>query len=92
MKTGFGWIETGGTRYDHGIVIRADGTVSKQKKKFSKPNAGEYGHTPLSAEKLAFLKNERPAFVYVGTGQYGGLRIFASCLNRKSGCILQCCT
>ena len=73
MKTGFGWIEIGGTRYDHDIVIHTDGTVSKRKKKLSKPSAGEYGHTPLSAGELAFLDNERPAVVYIGTGQYGDL-------------------
>jgi hypothetical protein len=73
MKTGFGWIETGGTRYDHDIVIHTDSTVSKRRKKLSKPRKGEYGHTPLSAEELAFLEKERPAVVYIGTGQYGDL-------------------
>ena len=73
MKTEFGWIEIGGTRYDHDIVIHTDGTVSKRKKKLSKPYAGEYGHTPLSAGELAFLDNERPAVVYIGTGQEGDL-------------------
>ena len=68
MKTGFGWIEIGGTRYDHDIVIHTVGTVSKRKKKLSKPFAGEYGYTPLSAGELAFLKKERPAVVYIGTG------------------------
>jgi hypothetical protein len=73
MKTGFGWIETGGTRYDHDIVLHTDGTVSKRRKKLSKPYKGEYGHTPLSAEELAFLAKEHPAVVYIGTGQYGDL-------------------
>ena len=73
METGFGWIEAGDTRYEHDIVIHTDGTVSKRKKKLSKPYAGEYGHTPLSAEELAFLKKERPKVVYIGTGQYGDL-------------------
>jgi len=73
MKTGFGWIETGGTRYEHDIVIHTDGTVSKRRKKLSKSHKGEYGHTPLSAEELVFLKEERPTVVYIGTGQYGDL-------------------
>ncbi|MDD1717399.1 MAG: hypothetical protein LUQ45_04025 [Methanoregulaceae archaeon] len=73
MKTEFGWIEIGGTRFDHDIVIHTDGKVSKRKKKLSKPYAGEYGHTPLAAEELAFLENERPVVVYIGTGQEGGL-------------------
>ena len=73
MKTEFGWIEIGGTRFDHDIVIHTDGKVSKRKKKLSKSYAGEYGHTPLAAEELAFLENERPVVVYIGTGQEGGL-------------------
>lgn len=73
MKTEFGWIEIRGTRYDHDIVIHTDGTISKRKKKLSKHYAGEYGHTPLAAEELVFLESERPAVVYIGTGQYGDL-------------------
>ncbi len=73
MRTGFGWIEAGGTRYEHDIVIHTDGTVSKRRKKLSKPRKEEYGHTPLSAEELAFLEKERPMVVYIGTGQYGDL-------------------
>ena len=73
MKTEFGWLEISGTRYDHDIVIHTNGTVSKRKKKLSKPYAGEYGHTPLASGELAFLERERPAVVYIGTGQYGDL-------------------
>jgi hypothetical protein len=73
MKTAFGWIEIGGTRYDHDIVIHTDGTVSKRRKKLSRPYAGEYGHTPLSSEELEFLEEEHPEVVYIGTGQYGDL-------------------
>ncbi len=73
VETGFGWIRIKGTRYEHDIVIHTDGTVSKRKKKLSKPYAGEYGHTPLSAGELGFLEEERPAVVYIGTGQYGDL-------------------
>lgn len=73
MKTGFGWIDIGQVRYEHDIVIHTDGSVSKRKKKLSKPYAGVYGHTPLAAEELAFLEDERPGVVYIGTGQYGDL-------------------
>ena len=73
MKTGFGWIEIGGTRYEHDIVIHADGLISKREKKLSKSLKGEYGHTPLSGEELAFLEKEHPERVYIGTGQYGDL-------------------
>ena len=73
MKTGFGWIEIGSTRYDHDVVIHTDGSVSKRRKTLSKPLKGEYGHTPLSAEELGFLETEHPKAVYIGTGQYGDL-------------------
>jgi hypothetical protein len=73
MKTEFGWIVIQGTRYEHDIIIHTDGTVSKRRKKISKPRREEYGHTPLSAEELAFLAEERPEIVYIGTGQYGDL-------------------
>ncbi|MGB7789005.1 hypothetical protein [Methanoregula sp.] len=73
MKTEFGWIEIGGTRYEHDIIIHTDGTVSKRRKKLSKLRREEYGHTPLSAEELDFLEKERPSVVYIGTGQYGDL-------------------
>lgn len=73
MKTGFGWIEYDGVRYDHDIVIHTDGSISKRKKKVSKPQKEEYGHTPLSGEELVGLLEEKPGVVYIGTGQYGDL-------------------
>jgi Uncharacterized conserved protein len=73
MKTGFGWIEIGDHRYDHDIIIHTDGTVTKRKKKLSKPMKEEFGHTPLSHEELAVLKDEGPEIIYIGTGQYGDL-------------------
>ncbi len=73
MKTGFGWIETGGMRYDHDIVIHTNGSISKRKKKVSKPQKEDYGHTPLSGEELVDLLREQPGVVYIGTGQYGDL-------------------
>jgi hypothetical protein len=73
MKTGFGWIEVGGVRYDNDIVIHTDGSVTKRRKKDSKGLKGDYGHTPLSEYELGFLEKEDPEVVYVGTGQYGSL-------------------
>lgn len=55
MKTGFGWIKTGGMRYDHDIVIHADGSISKRKKKLSKPQKERYGHTPLREKSWQIL-------------------------------------
>ncbi len=75
MKTGFGWIEIKGRRYDHDIIIRTDGTVLKRKKKRSRALRSEYGHTPLFGEELGSILNEHPVVVYIGTGQYGSLPI-----------------
>jgi len=73
MKTGFGWIDIGGSVYDHDVIIHADGSVTKRRKKASKGMKGEYGHTPLSELELGFLADEKPEVVFIGTGQYGDL-------------------
>ncbi|WAC04869.1 MAG: MTH938/NDUFAF3 family protein [Methanoregula sp.] len=75
MQTGFGWIEINGVRYDHDVIIHADGTVNKRKKKASKALKGEYGHTPLSRAELDFLSDEKPRKVFIGTGQDGDLPV-----------------
>ena len=75
MKTGFGWIEVGGRRYEHDIIIHTDGSVTKRRKKDSKGLKGNYGHTPLSEFELDFLVKETPELVFVGTGQYGSLPV-----------------
>ena len=84
LKTGFGWIEIGGTRYEHDVVIHADGRVSKRKKKVSKTFRDQYGHTPLSKEELGFLEMEGPEVVYIGTGQYGDLPVMPEAEARIS--------
>jgi hypothetical protein len=75
MKTGFGWIEIEGSTYEKDVILHADGSVTKRKKKLSKPLKGEYGHTPLSEAELGFIDDERPDAVFVGTGQDGALPI-----------------
>jgi hypothetical protein len=69
----FGTVAFRGREYDHDIVIHTDGTVKKRKKKPSKAFRGEYGHTPLSEYELAFLADEKPVAVYIGTGYQGAL-------------------
>ena len=75
MSTGFGWIETGGHRYGHDIVIRADGSVTRRSKKLSRGLKPDYGHTPLSEEELDILETDHPEVVYIGTGQSGSLPV-----------------
>jgi hypothetical protein len=73
MKTGFGWINIKGSTYEHDVIIHADGSVTKRKKKLSKGMKAEYSHTPLSEHELGFIESEDPEVVYVGTGQNGDL-------------------
>lgn len=75
MKTRFGWVEIDDVRYDHDIIIHTDRTVTKRSKKKSKKLKNTYGHTPFADHELAFLEEEDPAIVFIGTGQYGDLPI-----------------
>jgi hypothetical protein len=75
MKSGFGWIEIGGTRYGYDVIIHTDGTISQRPKKRSRDLKPEYGHTPLSEEELDVVKTEHPEVVYIGTGQSGRLPV-----------------
>ena len=81
MKTGFGWIEIKGIRYDHDIIIHTDGSVSKRPKKRSRALKADYGHTPLSDEELDSVRDEHPDAVYIGTGQYGSLPVTPEALD-----------
>lgn len=73
VETAFGWIEIDGQRFENDVVVHADRTVTKRKKKLSKPFKEEYGHTPLSEHELEFLDEEGPEVVIIGTGQDGSL-------------------
>jgi hypothetical protein len=91
LSTGFGWIEIDGRRYEKDILVHADGTISKRKKKVSKPLREEYGHTPLSEGKVKPLLKEDPEVIVVGTGQYGDLPLtpVAKKLLEKRGAIMR---
>lgn len=84
MKTGFGWIEYDGVRYEHDIVIHTDRSIKKRKKKLSKKRKEEFGHTPLSGEELTDLIKERPEVVYIGSGQYGDLPLTSDAVTLLS--------
>lgn len=87
MKTGFGWVEIGGIRYEHDLVIHRDGQIEKRKKKLSKHLRNEYGHTPLSEEECMVFEDERPEVIYIGTGQYGALPLTAGARRLLAGYI-----
>ncbi len=73
-RTGFGWIEVDGERWEKDVLITAEGRVRKRPKKLSKPyKAG--GHTPLGPEEIAQALEGGPAVLLVGTGQWGALPV-----------------
>jgi len=75
MKTKFGWVEIRHVRYDHDVIVHKDRSVEKRSKKKSKKLKDQYGHTPLAVHELAFLEDEDPGVVYIGTGQFGDLPV-----------------
>lgn len=68
---GFGAIEVDGTRYDHDVVVDADG-VRKRDKRPSKARKAEFGHTPLTVEEDLPWSAGR---LVVGTGAQGRLPV-----------------
>ena len=75
MKSEFGWIKINGDKYKKDIIIHADGTITKRKKKKSRDLKEKYGHTPISERELDFLAKEKPEVVYVGIGHESALPI-----------------
>lgn len=75
VKTRYGWAEIDGIRYDHDIIIHADRNVTKRSRKEAKKYKKKFGHTPLIVKELAFVAEEDPAPVFIGTGQCGGLPV-----------------
>jgi hypothetical protein len=67
----FGSITIDGVTYEHDVVLDR-GSVSKRRKKHSKPFRAGYGHTPLSAEEPIPWKCRR---LVIGTGATGALPI-----------------
>jgi hypothetical protein len=75
LKSEFGWIKVNGDKYKKDIIIHADGSVTKRKKKKSKEFKAAYGHTPLSERELDFLGQEQFDALYVGRGHDPALPI-----------------
>ena len=67
----FGSIRIDGVIYDHDVVIDR-GTVSRRKKKPSRPFRDAFGHTPLSLEETIPWHCRR---LVVGTGAGGALQV-----------------
>jgi hypothetical protein len=75
----FGWFTVNGTRYEHDIIIHADGSVTGRscgcspstRGQLSEVYLGDYFHAPLTEGELGFLQEERPEVVVIGAGYRG---------------------
>jgi hypothetical protein len=67
----FGTITIDGITYDHDVVLDR-GSVSKRRKKGSKPFRGAFGHTPLSMDEPIPWSCRR---LVIGTGAAGALPV-----------------
>jgi hypothetical protein len=73
--TAFGSITVDGSVFEHDVIIRPDGGVTKRKKKLSKAVYGT-SHT-ISRQEVEYVCEQAPAAVrlIVGTGQYGRVEL-----------------
>jgi hypothetical protein len=72
-RTGFGWLEIDGERYEHDVLIRLDSTVEKRKKKLSKRVYGT-SHT-ISLEEAEHIHEDKATTLIVGSGQHDNVRL-----------------
>ena len=72
-RTGFGWIEIDGERYEHDVLIRLDGTVERRKKKLSKRVYGT-SHT-ISRDEAKHVFEDGATTLIVGSGQHDMVRL-----------------
>lgn len=72
-KSGFGYIEAEGTRFDHDIIIRLSGEIKKRKKKLSKAVYGT-SHI-LSLEEAKYIYEKGADKLVVGSGYNGMLEL-----------------
>ncbi len=81
-----GSITIGGSKYDHDVVLRLDGTVEKRKKKLSKAIYGS-SHT-ISLDEARHVYQEGAERLIVGTGQTGLVTLSeeAAAFFRERGC------
>ncbi len=87
--TTFGSITVDGETFDHDIMVRLDGKVTKRKKKLSKKWYGT-SHTISLAEAEAIYESGAEG-VIVGTGQYGVLKLSNEAKDyfEEQGCAVQ---
>jgi hypothetical protein len=72
-RTGFGWLEIDGERYEHDVLIRLDGEIRKRKKKLSKRIYGT-SHT-ISLDEAKHVHQKGARLLVIGSGQYGNVHL-----------------
>jgi hypothetical protein len=71
--TAFGSIVIAGVTFDHDVIIRLDGQVSKRKKKLSRAVFGT-SHT-ISLDEMTYVFAPGAAQLIIGAGQSGMVRL-----------------
>jgi hypothetical protein len=86
--TEFGTITINGVVYDHDIVVRRSGEVTKRKKKLSKRIYGT-SHI-ISEDEADYVFEEGCTKIVLGTGQYGSVALSpeAELFFRRRGCVV----
>ena len=72
-RTGFGWLEIDGQRYEHDVLIRLGGKIKRRKKKLSKRIYGT-SHT-ISLDEARHIFEADARTLIIGSGQYGNVRL-----------------
>ena len=84
--TAFGSITIDGAVFEHDVVIRANGPVTKRKKKLSKAVYGTSHAISLVEAKYVYGQGEGAETLVIGGGQYGRVELSpdaAEYLERK---------
>ena len=85
-RTEFGSITIEGVLYDHDVVIRMSGDVTKRKKKLSK---AVYGTSHIiSINEAKYIHEKGAEGIIIGSGQYGTVRLSDEAVEYfdKKGC------
>lgn len=72
-RTGFGWVEIDGQRYEHDVLIRLGGKIKRRKKKLSKRIYGT-SHT-ISLDEAQHIFEDGATVLIIGSGQYGNVHL-----------------
>ena len=88
-NTEFGSIKIDGKIYENDVVIRLDGEIIKRKKKLSKEKYGT-SHK-ISLEEAKHIYDKGAEKVFVGTGQYGVLKLSKEAIEyfKKKKCKIE---